>query len=173
MCCSPLILLLITGALLIPTEGQHNHCSFLRDYHKLLDTDKAIVDMAIKHVNTELKQHEQHMNFLCFLWRKPGSKLLSAELLLRATGCKNSGMTTHQNHCKFTEPKQFTVVNCRVCIDDLTRREPSFIHCDWQKNATTHAEHRRNGCEKHSHGGSTSLAQVTDMDPAPECLGCL
>ncbi|KAG5841831.1 hypothetical protein ANANG_G00171150 [Anguilla anguilla] len=47
-------------------------------------------------------------------------------------------MTTHQNHCKFVEPKQF--INCLVCTDDLTRLETSFIHCDWQRNATKHAE---------------------------------
>uniref|UniRef100_A0A0E9TT34 Uncharacterized protein n=1 Tax=Anguilla anguilla TaxID=7936 RepID=A0A0E9TT34_ANGAN len=36
-----------------------------------------------------------------------------------------------------------------------------------------HAEHRKNGCKKYSHGGSNLLARMTDMDPAPECLGCL
>uniref|UniRef100_A0A0E9V782 Uncharacterized protein n=1 Tax=Anguilla anguilla TaxID=7936 RepID=A0A0E9V782_ANGAN len=44
MRCSPLILLLITGALLIPTEGQG-------DYHGLSLMDKSIVDMAIEHGN--------------------------------------------------------------------------------------------------------------------------
>uniref|UniRef100_A0A0E9UEL5 Uncharacterized protein n=1 Tax=Anguilla anguilla TaxID=7936 RepID=A0A0E9UEL5_ANGAN len=27
-------------------------------------------------------------------------------------------MTTHQNHCKFTEPMR--LINCLVCTDDLT-----------------------------------------------------
>uniref|UniRef100_A0A0E9SM92 Cystatin domain-containing protein n=2 Tax=Anguilla anguilla TaxID=7936 RepID=A0A0E9SM92_ANGAN len=107
MCCSPLILLLITGALLIPTEGQG-------DYHGLSLMDKSIVDMAIEHGNKISEKPEKHMNFFHILKREKGSKLLSTELLLRATDCKNSGMTTHQNHCKFTEPKRF--INCLVAL---------------------------------------------------------
>ncbi|KAG5841833.1 hypothetical protein ANANG_G00171170, partial [Anguilla anguilla] len=116
MCCSPLILLLITGALLIPTEGQGDLLS--------------IVDMAIEHGNKIPEKPEKHMNFYRILRREQGWTLLSTELLLRATDCKNSGMTTHQNHCKFTEPKRF--INCLVCIDDLTHLETSTIQCDWQ-----------------------------------------
>uniref|UniRef100_A0A0E9Y0L6 Uncharacterized protein n=1 Tax=Anguilla anguilla TaxID=7936 RepID=A0A0E9Y0L6_ANGAN len=128
--------------------------------------------MAIKHFNTELKQHEQHMNFLCFLWRKPGWTLLSTELLLRATDCKNSGMTTHQNHCKFTEPMR--LINCLVCTDDLTRLETSTIHCDWQRNVHKHAELRKNLCENYDPGQRNPLAIVINIqkDPAPKYLGC-
>uniref|UniRef100_A0A0E9WLT5 Cystatin domain-containing protein n=1 Tax=Anguilla anguilla TaxID=7936 RepID=A0A0E9WLT5_ANGAN len=137
MCCSPLILLLITGALLIPTEGQG-------DYHGLSLIDKSIVDMAIEHGN---QMPEKHMNFFRILRRTQGSTFLSVELLLQATDCKNTGMTTHQNSCKFMKPTQF--INCLVCTDDLTRLETSFIHCDWQRNVPKHAELRRNGCEKY------------------------
>uniref|UniRef100_A0A0E9Y2A8 Secreted protein n=1 Tax=Anguilla anguilla TaxID=7936 RepID=A0A0E9Y2A8_ANGAN len=108
------------------------------------------------------------MNFLCFLWRKLGSAFLHAELLLRVTGCKNEGKTTHQKDCKFTEPTR--LMNCRFCTDDLNHLETSFIHCDWQRNASKHAERRKNGCEKYDPGQGTSLAL---KDLAPECLGCL
>uniref|UniRef100_A0A0E9Y2I9 Uncharacterized protein n=1 Tax=Anguilla anguilla TaxID=7936 RepID=A0A0E9Y2I9_ANGAN len=79
-------------------------------------------------------------------------------------------MTTHQNGCKFTGPKRF--INCLVCTDDLTHLETSTIYCDWQRNVPERADPLENYCKKYSHGQSTSLAQVTDMDP-PECLGCL
>uniref|UniRef100_A0A0E9WDC2 Cystatin domain-containing protein n=1 Tax=Anguilla anguilla TaxID=7936 RepID=A0A0E9WDC2_ANGAN len=148
MCCSPLILLLITGALLIPTEGQN-------DYHKLLDTDKAIVDMAIEHGNQIPEKPEKHMNFFGIRVREQGSTILSVELLLQATDCKNTGMTTHQNSCKFVKPTR--LMNCRICTDDLTRREPSFIHRDWQRNAAKYAELRRNGCEKYGPDKTTVL----------------
>uniref|UniRef100_A0A0E9UVB3 Uncharacterized protein n=1 Tax=Anguilla anguilla TaxID=7936 RepID=A0A0E9UVB3_ANGAN len=71
MCCPPLILLLITGALLIPTEGQGDLLS--------------IVNMAIKHGNQIPEKPEKHMNFYRTLKQKKGSKLLSTEVLLRAT----------------------------------------------------------------------------------------
>uniref|UniRef100_A0A0E9WD82 Retinoic acid receptor responder protein 2 n=1 Tax=Anguilla anguilla TaxID=7936 RepID=A0A0E9WD82_ANGAN len=141
MCCSPLILLLITGALLIPTEGQGDLLS--------------IVNMAIEHGNQIHEKPEKHMNFYRILKQKQASTFLSVELLLQATDCKNTGMTTHQNSCKFVKPTQF--INCLVCTDDLTRREPSFIHCDWQRNAAKHAELRRNGCEKYGPDKTTVL----------------
>uniref|UniRef100_A0A0E9SPR0 Cystatin domain-containing protein n=1 Tax=Anguilla anguilla TaxID=7936 RepID=A0A0E9SPR0_ANGAN len=88
MCCSPLILLLITGALLIPTEGQG-------DYHGLSLIDKSIVDMAIEHGNKIPEKPEKHMNFFQILKQTQGSTLLSTELRLRATNCKNVGKTAH------------------------------------------------------------------------------
>ncbi|KAJ8397399.1 hypothetical protein AAFF_G00439480 [Aldrovandia affinis] len=158
MCRPLLILLLITGALLISTEGQQS-------YQMLQDILKDTVNQAIEQVN---KNVNQHMNFVGFL---PESENFYYEFHLRATQCGKTGNNTHREECEFliTRPK----INCAVCKEDV-QNQPSnrSIHCLPQMQANKAADRRNKSCSKYN-VGEGSLLQQREINAAPECLGCL
>ncbi|KAJ8336913.1 hypothetical protein SKAU_G00381330 [Synaphobranchus kaupii] len=166
--CRPLLpLMLITGALLISTEGQGN-------YHRLPGIYKDIADQAIQHCNQNHLQGAQHINFLRFLQGTKKYNPFYIELHLKATDCSNTWKTTHQDDCKFISKAPF--INCAFCYG--TDLKTSFIHCTTQRTANEHTKERNDGCKGFFlTGASHVLGETTETettgDPAPECLGRL
>ncbi|KAJ8336909.1 hypothetical protein SKAU_G00381290 [Synaphobranchus kaupii] len=121
--CRPLLpLMLITGALLISTEGQGN-------YHRLSDTYKDIADQAIQHCNQNPLRNckqpgAQHINFFQFLHRTEKNNPFYIELQLKATNCKNTGETTHKDDCQFLDwSKTVKVRSKNLSVEMLTIKE--------------------------------------------------
>ncbi|KAJ8336910.1 hypothetical protein SKAU_G00381300 [Synaphobranchus kaupii] len=138
--CRPLLpLMLITGALLISTEGQE-------DYHRLSAIYKNIVDQAIQHCNQNPLRNckqpgAQHMNFFRFLHRTRKHNPFYIELHLKATDCSSSWKTTHQDDCKFIS--QEPSINCAFC-----KKHETDLHCTTQRRtAEQERVEFRNNCQ--------------------------
>ncbi|KAJ8336911.1 hypothetical protein SKAU_G00381310 [Synaphobranchus kaupii] len=132
--CRPLLsLMLITGALLISTEGQE-------DYHRLSGIYKEAADQAIQHCNQNHLQGAQHINFLRFLQDTKKSIPFYIELHLKATDCSNTWKTTHQDDCKFIS--QAPRINCAFC-----KKRETDLHCTTQRRtAEQERVEFRNNC---------------------------
>ncbi|KAJ8272704.1 hypothetical protein GJAV_G00092430 [Gymnothorax javanicus] len=143
-----LTLLIIAGALPIATSGQQN-------YHVLRGIYKEAADAAITYLNQRARQH---MNFLGYLSNTEKSDPFYIELHLKATTCKNTRQTTHQDGCQF-KPKT-PQINCAVCKADTN----FTTHCVIERNAIKFVDQRKDLCPKTSNTGvHTALSQKAEI----------
>ncbi|KAJ8249426.1 hypothetical protein GJAV_G00234690 [Gymnothorax javanicus] len=154
MCCLLLTVLLIAGALPIGTWGQTS-------YHALQGIYKEAADEAIRHLNQRVLQH---MNFLGYLSNTERSDPFYIELHLKATTCKNTGQTTHQDDCQF-KPKT-PPFNCAVCKPDNDFR----THCVIEQNAIKFVDHRKKLCPKTHHTGEDNVFTSTIFSKTEEII---